>query len=125
MRVLVCGGRNYDDQDTLDGVLNAIYANTPITEILHGGASGADAMADDWATLAGVRSRSFPAQWKTFGRRAGPIRNGLMLLEGKPDLVVAFPGGAGTRDMVAQAKRKGVPVRAVKKHGDVWSLTDA
>jgi hypothetical protein len=45
----------------------------------------------------------FPANWKVYGRAAGPIRNMKMLLEGKPDLVVAFPGGIGTADMVKKA----------------------
>jgi predicted Rossmann-fold nucleotide-binding protein len=34
-----------------------------------------------------------------------------MLSEGKPDLVIAFPGGRGTADMIRQAKEAGVPVR--------------
>ena len=33
-----------------------------------------------------------------------------MLDEGKPDLVIAFPGGRGTADMVRKANRAGVKV---------------
>ena len=33
-----------------------------------------------------------------------------MLAEGKPDLVVAFPGGAGTANMIEQARAAGVRV---------------
>ena len=116
--VLVCGGRNFDDYDLLDDTLNGVFAKTRITELLHGGASGADTIAVDWAALADVPVRKFPAQWKTYGKRAGPIRNSLMLQEGRPDLVVAFPGGAGTRDMVAQAKRSGVAVLMVGPRGE-------
>ncbi|MEM9912925.1 MAG: hypothetical protein AAF922_19365 [Pseudomonadota bacterium] len=44
------------------------------------------------------------------GRAAGPIRNKEMLDEGCPDLVVAFPGGRGTANMVKQAQAAGVEV---------------
>lgn len=59
-----------------------------------------------YTTLEGVFPRS-----ATNGKAAGPIRNQRMLDEGKPDLVVAFPGGRGTADMVRRAKAAGVPVR--------------
>ena len=54
----------------------------------------------------GVVVEEFKADWDKFGRAAGPIRNAQMLREGKPDLVVAFPGGRGTANMVAQAKAR-------------------
>ncbi len=56
------------------------------------------------------KERSPPAEWSKYGRRAGPIRNKQMLDVGKPHLVVAFPGGAGTANMVKQAKAAGVPI---------------
>jgi SLOG family YspA-like protein len=115
MRVLVCGGRNFTDVDLLNDTLNAIWDSRKITMILHGGAPGADTLASYWAELAEVPCRRFPAQWQTYGKRAGPIRNQLMLQEGQPDLVVAFHGGIGTRDMIEQAKRAGVPVQIVNR----------
>ena len=46
--------------------------------------------------------------WKKYGKKAGPLRNQQMLEEGKPDLVVAFPGGNGTADMVRRAKKANI-----------------
>lgn len=54
--------------------------------------------------------RAFPADWHRDGKAAGPIRNRRMLLEGMPDLVVAFPGGRGTADMVRRARAAGIEV---------------
>ena len=51
---------------------------------------------------------AFPADWQKHGKRAGPIRNALMLAEGKPDLVIGFAGGKGTDDMLRKAFRSGV-----------------
>lgn len=113
MRILVCGGRNFNDwpllKDTLDG-LEPMQASV----IIHGAALGADALASQWARLRRVVVEPFFADWKTHGRASGPIRNARMLEEGKPDLVVAFPGGRGTANMVAQARAAGVRVIEVE-----------
>lgn len=65
-------------------------------------------------TLPGVKHLPFEADWHTHGRAAGPIRNRRMIEEGKPDLVVAFPGGRGTANMVNQARAAGIEVREVE-----------
>lgn len=111
MRVLVCGCRDFNDPMTLGSWLGGIHKNNgPITLIIEGGSSGADYMARKFAERQGIPVRTFDAEWGKYGKSAGPIRNRQMLVEGKPDLVVAFEGGAGTADMVKQARRAGVKV---------------
>jgi len=106
MRILVCGGRNYGDQQKVSETLLSL---TP-TSIIHGNAAGADDLADSWAKANHIPVLPFRADWGTFGRSAGPIRNKQMIEEGKPDLVVAFPGGKGTANMIKQAKAAGIKV---------------
>ena len=65
----------------------------------------------------GVPFDVYMADWKRLGRKAGPIRNQRMLVEGKPDLVVAFPGGKGTAGMVTLARNASVEVIVV----DSWA----
>lgn len=115
MRVLVCGGRAFRDRDAISRALMP-YRPQPVTEpsehiLIVGGATGADALAEEWADVWGMRKRVFPANWNRDGRAAGPIRNQRMIDEGKPDLVIAFPGGRGTADMVRRAKAAGIEVR--------------
>lgn len=111
MRVLVCGGRDWSDWATLDHALEALHSEAPILCIIEGGASGADSLANEWASAYDIPEHlMFAADWRTHGKRAGPIRNQRMIDEGKPDLVVAFPGGRGTSDMVRRAKAAGVRV---------------
>lgn len=115
MKVLVCGGRDFRDRDAVSRALMP-YRPQPITEpsehiLIVGGASGADAIAEEWADVWGMRKRVFPANWAVHGKAAGPIRNQRMIDEGKPDLVIAFPGGRGTADMIRRAKAAGIPVR--------------
>jgi YspA, cpYpsA-related SLOG family len=124
MRLLVCGGRNYADRETFANeiakVLNWVVTGDSDTwlppkgtHIISGGASGADAMAIDWAVVHWTEFSEFKAEWGVYGRRAGPIRNQRMLDEGKPDKVLAFPGGAGTADMVRRARAANIPVTEV------------
>jgi len=110
LKMIVCGGRNYADRQRLDAVLDAAVARLGLAEIVHGGARGADSMAGEWALARGIPVKEFPADWANEGRSAGPRRNHRMLVEGRPDAVIAFPGGRGTANMVAQARAAGIPV---------------
>lgn len=108
--VLVCGGRTYDDKGVLDVRLAVINDKWGIASIITGGAEGADTLAVYWAMENNIDYSVYHAEWGLYGRAAGPIRNAQMLEQGKPDLVVAFPGGKGTQDMVRRSKAAGVEV---------------
>lgn len=110
MRILVCGGRDYRDRNAVFRALDALHRKRGISAIIQGGADGADYLAWQWADERCVRYETFNADWKTHRKAAGPIRNQQMIDEGKPDGVVAFPGGSGTADMIARAERAGLKV---------------
>lgn len=107
--VLVCGGRDYDNMGKVSEVLDEEAPDM----IIHGAARGADHLAQHYANYHSLPFMQYPAEWTKHGSAAGPIRNAKMLKYGKPDLVVAFPGGRGTRNMVNLARKAGVPVREV------------
>lgn len=128
MRILVCGGRDYVDSIEFNNSMLEILHNyskvqcidtTKIadiydTTIISGAAKGADTLAIDFAKYYNLPVLEYPADWKKYGKAAGAIRNQQMLDEGTPDLVVAFPGGNGTKDMVRRAKKAGIKVIEVK-----------
>ncbi|MCA1572481.1 MAG: DUF2493 domain-containing protein [Chloroflexi bacterium] len=110
-RVLVCGSRNLSEKrrrEVIDA-LEYLWRRNPLV-IIHGAARGADSMASDWATERGCEQVEYPANWRQYGRKAGPIRNQQMLTEGKPDIVLAFPekDSVGTWDMVERSKKAGL-----------------
>lgn len=105
MRILVCGGRYYDDWGFVSKTLKDIGP----TVLIQGGAPGADRLAQKWAERNAVPVVTYPANWNA-GKKGGPMRNAFMLADGRPNLVVAFPGGAGTADMIAKAEAAGVRV---------------
>lgn len=114
MRVLICGGRDYADEARVHAVLGALHRGErgPIEMLVNGGAPGADALGRQWAEAMRVPGMTVSADWSRYGRRAGPLRNARMLAA-KPDLVVAFPGGRGTANMISQARAAGVEVLEV------------
>jgi len=116
--VLVCGGRDYDDRERLWAVLDELHANKPITRLIHGGARGADTLGHRWAYSRRVPISAYNAEWAKYGKSAGHIRNARMLKEGKPDYVVACPGGRGTADMVRKARVACVPIVFVEKQDE-------
>lgn len=110
MRVLVCGGRDFDDAEMLNRFMDELAGDLVIDVVIEGDARGADRMAGEWARRNAINNIKYCAEWEKLGRKAGPIRNQQMLDEGRTDLVVAFPGGRGTADMVKRAREAGIEV---------------
>ena len=112
-RVLMCGGRDWIQRDTTFRLLDEYLLSNPISVVIHGAARGADTLAHEWAQSRGIPVMPFPVtsqEWQTIGRSAGHVRNQRMLDQGKPDVVIAFPGGNGTRGMKQKARHARVPV---------------
>ena len=113
MKVLVCGGRDYNNYNRLCEYLDFLDDEIVVSEIIQGGAKGADNLAKRWADSKGIPTQTFNADWQRHGNGAGPIRNQEMLDVAKPDIVIAFKGGTGTADMVTRSKFEGLEVREV------------
>lgn len=107
MRAIICGGRKFNDWPYFMAVMERV---PPLTHIISGGATGADQMAIEYAQMYHIPCTVIKADWKVLGKYAGPDRNRRMIAVGKPDLVVAMPGGKGTANMVALAKAARIKV---------------
>src|SRR5690349_25016691 len=118
MRVLVCGGREAENNSANRQLMLKVLDPIDIDIIIHGAAIGWDSLADSYAKKwRRCPVLAFPAKWDIYGKKAGFLRNKQMLEEGKPDLVVAFPGGRGTKIMVRLALEAGVPLIEVDADG--------
>jgi hypothetical protein len=115
--VIVCGGRDYQDRDRVFAAMDLAHAHAPITLVVHGACidkrtkelSGADRWADEWARDRGVEVEPHPADWATWGKAAGPMRNKQMAEAGAHGCI-AFPGGGGTANMVRHAEAAGIKI---------------
>ncbi len=114
MRVLVCGGRDGLDPDYIEKTLDRVLAaRGPFERLIHGDARGVDRTAGKWARDNHILEWEFLPEWHRVEVSDGLSRNQRMILEGAPDLVIAFPGGEGTANMVEQAQAAGVEVLEV------------
>jgi hypothetical protein len=110
--------------ETARVILTAFYSNHLLDEtghvLVHGAAPGVDTFIASEAKGWGWDVRPYPADWQTFGKKAGPLRNQQMLdsehniFDGEViELVLAFPApdSRGTWDMVERAVEARIPVR--------------
>jgi hypothetical protein len=119
IRVTVTGGRDYTDVGVIFGALDFVHFEVGITHLDHGNARGVDRLCGAWAVQNNIPFEPWPADWNgTWPRKAaGNIRNGIMLVGAKPDLLIVFPGGAGTADCSRKAAALGIPRLFVSKYG--------
>lgn len=118
MRLLACGGRDYHNRDRVFATLDRIHEKKTITAIIEGAATGADALAAEWAMARGIQLCECPAGWKIHGKKAGPVRNEFMA-DLAPDGAVAFGGGTGTAHMIGVLMQRGITVMEVDRD-DAW-----
>lgn len=112
MRVLICGDREWTNWRLINDIVRECLR--PRDTIIEGCARGADRAAEDAGKRHNIPVKHFPANWNRDGKRAGPIRNALMLRIGQPDAVWAFhndiENSKGTKHMVTIARKAGIPV---------------
>lgn len=111
-RVIVAGGRDFKDEDFFNLKMNEVMAGYSEAEIISGHASGADTLAERYAKANGYQLHVKPADWKRYGRAAGPIRNKEMLeyaKEVEEPILIAFWDGKskGTKNMIEQSRKAG------------------
>lgn len=114
MKLLVCGSRSFDNYEALSYALDAI----PVTEIIHGGAKGADTLAAQYAQRRHIPATVVKPDWTRHGKAAGPIRNRQMV-----DMcseVLAFWDGKsrGTKSTIDYARKAGKRVRIMSTDTD-------
>jgi hypothetical protein len=105
LRICVTGGRDYKEEERTYERLNLIHFTTPIIELGVGCARGLDAFALQWAIDNQISYRRYIADWDAIGTEAGCLRNGVMLVDFKPDRLLVFPGGTGTTDCARKARK--------------------
>ena len=113
-KVIIAGGRGFDDYDKLADRMDFYLQNRSAVEIVSGTARGADKLGEEYAAERQLPVARFPAEWNKYGRSAGYKRNTVMA--DYADALVAFWDGIsrGTKHMIDIAKEKDLQVRIVK-----------
>jgi hypothetical protein len=115
LRLLICGGRDYDKLETVRQALTEATVGHGEIIVINGACRGADQLGAQCARELGLTVITYPAKRDQYGRAAGPIRNQQMLDEGQPDLALIFHSalehGRGTKDMWKRLQRAKIPYR--------------
>lgn len=123
MRVIVAGGRDFSNYELLESSLDTILAGKSDVTIVSGKAKGADTLGEKYAQEHGLPVDEYPADWKTHGKGAGPIRNDKMARVSQ--VLIAFWDGksVGTKDMISRAEMLGLEVHIInyeKQQGKIY-----
>lgn len=113
MRVLVTGSRKFKNARLIFERLAQLPKENLV--IVQGGAIGVDYFAYTWAIKNGVETQTYRPNWNKYGRSAGFKRNNIML-DTKPDLVLAFWDGAsnGTKHTFTGARARDIPTEVIR-----------
>lgn len=114
MRVIIAGGRYFDNYELLSTKCDKILQNQDDVTIISGGAKGADSLGEKYAKERGYTIEIFPAKWNEYGKKAGMIRN--VEMADSSDSLIAFWDGKskGTKHMIDKAIKKELSVRVVR-----------
>lgn len=102
MNYAIIGSRGFQNYEMLKIVCNRLIRDTDT--IVSGAASGADILGKQYAIERKLGYIEFPADWNTYGKRAGFIRNQEII--DNSDFVIAFWDGIskGTKHSLDLAK---------------------
>lgn len=118
MRVIVTGSRGWDDRARIANRLKALPDGSVVVVGYNpekDTPAGADRITYQEAHKLGLEVETHPAQWKSYGKGAGIMRNEEMAVLGA-DLCIAFWDGSssGTQDMMQRAEDHGISVETHK-----------
>lgn len=116
MRLLICGGRHFDDAALIDSELSLLHASTPISVIIHGGVPAIGAPAEAWARRNTVHIIRYPANFSQ-GKSGDSVRDKFMLDDSRPDAAFIFQGGRRTSELLARAHANGIEIRYAETAG--------
>lgn len=104
IKLIVAGPRDYHDQEKVFRYIHMFQGKFGIDEIISGGASGVDELAEEYAFLHQIPFKLFQADWEKYGKAAGPMRNRKMAKYA--NALLAFDKGTkGTQNMIDTARK--------------------
>lgn len=118
MRLIIAGSRTATDYELVLTALAISGFMKKVQEVVSGGAKGADKNGEKWAKRCGIPCKVFPADWEKYGKKAGYLRNYHMAQYANALLAIWDGQSKGTKNMIDEAKRKGLSVYVYRLDGE-------
>ena len=119
MRIIVAGSRDCLEQDVRFALDECAWIGF-VTAIVSGTAKGADRFGEYWAKDHDVPVVQYPADWKTYGKRAGPVRNEVMARNAEGLVAIWNGKSRGTASMIQLAEKHGLRVEIFRTDLDCF-----
>lgn len=108
MKTIIAGSRDVTDISIIEEACRK--CGWEITEVVSGCARGVDLLGERWANQRRITIRRYPADWQQHGKRAGPLRNGVMARNADALVAVWDGESRGTKNMIDTARTEGLAV---------------
>jgi YspA, cpYpsA-related SLOG family len=119
LKTIIAGSRNITDLDLLEQFIEK--SGLQITTVISGSARGIDKLGETWADKHDIPVLRYPAEWKKYGRGAGPVRNKDMVDNAEACIVLWDGRSKGTKNMIDLAHKKGLLIHIYKVPVDIDS----
>jgi len=113
MRVIIAGSRTVTEEQVRAALEGCSWIGF-VSAVVSGTAKGADEFGETWAHEYGIQVIRYPAEWKKYGKRAGPLRNKVMA-DNAEGLVAVWDGTSrGTHSMISLASERGLRISILR-----------
>lgn len=105
MKVVIAGSRTIFDSSVVSKAIENSQFKDKITEVVCGCAVGIDRLGQQWAISNNIPVKEMPADWNTYGRAAGPLRNAQMANYADAAIIIWDGSSPGSRNMISEIKK--------------------
>lgn len=107
MNVIIAGSRTVTNYDIAKAVKNSHFT---VTAVICGDAKGVDTLGNKWAEENNIPVVHFPADWKTYGKVAGHVRNREMAVYSQALILIWDGISSGSKNMLKLANEYGLQI---------------
>ena len=111
MRIAIIGSRNFSNEVLFTETINSLPFE--ITEIISGGAKGADTLAANWANQHSIKLTVYKPDWAKYGKAAGVVRNKLIIEDCEYCLVFWDSKSYGTKFSIDYCNKLNKTIRII------------
>jgi hypothetical protein len=114
MKLAIVGTKTFTDYDFFERTIEETYDIDTISEIISGGATGVDTLAEIFAKKFQIRFTVYKPDWAQYGKQAGYIINKLIVEDAHECIAFWDNVSKGTKLSIDIANKENKPCKIIK-----------